>query len=100
MIPSTPISIRRAMSAGLLTVQTTTLSPSAWDSEISAGVTSPKKGDQIAPPAALIVRGSELPCSAGLKPAVHTEALSRETVGADPACAGRYTVGIAGATFC
>src|SRR4029077_10452936 len=42
MIPSTPNSIMRAMSAGLFTVQTTTLRPSAWCAETSAGGPSPK----------------------------------------------------------
>src|SRR5258708_29085138 len=86
IIPSTPMSIILAMSAGLFTVQTTTGIPRSWDSDISAGLTSPKYGDQIAPPAALIARGSDFPCWPGSKPAVQGEALSRKTVGADPDC--------------
>ena len=48
MIPSTPMSIIRAMSSGLFTVQTTTESPRLWDSDIRPAFTSPKYGDQIA----------------------------------------------------
>src|ERR1700752_2625832 len=51
------MSIMRAMSAALFTVHTTTAIPRLWDSAISAGFTSPKYGDQIAPPAALIAPG-------------------------------------------
>src|SRR5204862_7376649 len=58
-------------------------------------------GDQIAPPAASTMRGTEPPYALNWRPAVHGETdASRGTLCGAVVSAVRYTVGIVGASFC
>jgi hypothetical protein len=59
MMPSTPASINRRISAGSLIVQGRTVIPSAWVSAMRAAVTLRASGDQIVHPAACASRGTE-----------------------------------------
>jgi hypothetical protein len=59
MMPSTPASINRRISAGSLTVHGSTVMPSTWVSAMRAAVTLRASGDQIVQPAACASRGTE-----------------------------------------
>ena len=88
----------RRMSAASFTVQTTTLMPRDFASAIFCASTNPAFGDQIAPPAALTIRGTEPAWAAGSMPAVHGVGLP--STGASVRGEVRQTVAISGASRC